>query len=1020
MSDDFKRTLMRTKMRKPADATRSRGYSFGAEEKVFPQLEPGDIIENRYRVIRKVGEGSYGAVYHVFDQKMDIPKALKIFGRREESFHIIPELRDEARIMARINHPNIVRIFEFNETGEYVFLDMEYAEGGNLEEHPQAISRDDKSVIEAALQIARGLNEAHEQGIVHLDVKPSNLLLDSARNIKITDFGIAGQLALKMTSTAGTPAYMAPEHLDEKETDHRADIFSFGIVLYELVHGRYPFKLDEQGNYRYDVPHHLFEEKSDLNQIILKCIAANPEHRYRDFTRIIADLESAQQQDKAPAMGQAPGIRSFFREKMSEMGEDLRKETRTLMILLILLLLITPFYLQIVHKLSDREKPLTIEGPPLIPSVNFQSTPQLTLDNLQEGDLVQFRDLRKGGETAFEFFYGGEEPLNLRFEGNRIFLNDSLVGVHVRSRDDLPLPRNLAFIHSDIELERDDLLNQEHPNLSIRLGEAVSARTLENLPQSTRFFDLGRNERITDLRSLDRLPNLRGLDLQNAETFYPTGLNELDQIKWLNLSGNGLRSVNGLRTMQTLEHLDVSRNRLQSLAQLRRLQQLQNIQYEGNPRLPESDKKWMDEVNQRYLGERSGEVTNRRQLLWQRSSGLEKLVFGVALIVLGLIAYQLIKILGKNLPALVPAKKDKTEKRKTDSNQPLPEEFHNRLKQAEDLEKENKQWSPPEQNALRTLHELAVEYPGERQILRKEKRIVQAAERKIKRYISRSEYEPAYLNTQSVLAVMATTKLKKFRKTCLDKLIHDEPVKMIPIPAGSFVMGDFESGTLTSALPLHKVTLKGFSMSETVITNHQYCQFLNAVGKHYEPFYDWINLSSQYCRIRKSDRGKYEAVEPYSSFPVIEVSWQGAMRFCEWFGGRLPTEAEWEYAARNAGKKILFSAGNHADRSKMNYLIDKNDDRWHSVFPVKSMPPNQLGLYEMSGNVLEWCADYFDKEYYTEQEMANPAGPDKGTLRSVRGGAWCFQAKNMKTYYRGSAKPSARNNFIGFRVVKDI
>ncbi len=996
--------------RKPANATRVRAYSFGEAEVERPEIEAGELLDDRYQIVRKVGEGSYGAVYQVFDRKMDIPKALKVFGRREESLHIIPDLRDEARTMARINHPNIVRIYDLHEDGDFIYLDMEYANGGNLDKNLDSIRKNSKIIRKTALQIAEGLKEAHDQGIVHMDVKPSNLLLDSARNIKIADFGIAGQLGLKLTTTAGTPAYMAPEHIEGNPADKRSDIFSFGVVLYELVYGHYPFKLDESDNYIYDVPRHLLAESSDLNRIILRCIAANPEHRYNDFSNIIRDLNESKElptkeEDKR-------GFRAIFMRQMRDIGSDLRKETRNLMILLILLLLIIPFYLRIIRRLTEEQNPAHIDGPPMSTSVNFQPDSKLSPDQLEPGDLVQLRDLRKGGEPAFEFIYNGEDPLDIRFEENRIYLSDRLAGIHVRDRSDLPLPPNLDFVRSDIELTQNDLWNQRNPNLAVHLGEMVSPRTIENLPSNTRFLDLWKNKRISDLHSLDHLENLEGLDLQGVRDFYPEGLKQHERMKWLNLADTGLESDESLRSLQALEHLDISRNRLQNLATLYRLKALQSVKNESNSQLPELDRAWLDEKNHSYYADRNQEQSTKRQILWQRSNVMDKIVFGLALIVLLLVIYQLFRLLRQNIPTMIA----KNQKKKEEAV--LPPEFHDRVKKADDQESENKLWTPAEDNALRTLHELSVEYPNEKVLEKRKTQILRNAERKIRQYMSRDEYEPAFLTLQQVTAITTNNTLKRYRHRCLTNLVHDEPVKMIDIPGGSFTIGDFESESLSTAIPLHEVNLSSYSLSETNVTNKQYCEFLNAMGKHSEPLYDWINLSSPYCRIKKTERGKYEPIEPYSSFPVIEVSWYGAKRYCEWFGGRLPSEAEWEFAARNRGKKILFSQGNTADRAKMNFLVDKNDNLWHSVFPVKSLPANALGLYEMSGNLLEWCQDFFDANYYQDLESENPRGPEKGSLKSVRGGAWCFPSKNMKTYYRGSAKPSARNNFIGFRVAR--
>jgi formylglycine-generating enzyme required for sulfatase activity len=131
----------------------------------------------------------------------------------------------------------------------------------------------------------------------------------------------------------------------------------------------------------------------------------------------------------------------------------------------------------------------------------------------------------------------------------------------------------------------------------------------------------------------------------------------------------------------------------------------------------------------------------------------------------------------------------------------------------------------------------------------------------------------------------------------------------------------------------------------------------------------------------------------------------------------LPTEAEWEFAARNRGHKIIYATGNNISKDVANFLVDKNDSLWHSVFPVKSFPANDLGLYEMSGNILEWCFDWYDKNYYNDSPRDNPRGPRISDAKVIRGGAWCFSMEQTVTYYRGATKPVTRNNFIGFRMV---
>ena len=164
---------------------------------------------------------------------------------------------------------------------------------------------------------------------------------------------------------------------------------------------------------------------------------------------------------------------------------------------------------------------------------------------------------------------------------------------------------------------------------------------------------------------------------------------------------------------------------------------------------------------------------------------------------------------------------------------------------------------------------------------------------------------------------------------------------------------------------------------------------------------------------------------------MVLVSWYDAAEFCRWMGGRLPTEAEWEYAARAGGKDIKYPWGNEFDGTKLNFADRSSglswakkewDDGYKYTSPVGSFPPNELGLYDMAGNVHEWCSDWYDKEYYKHSPVDNPRGPSSGDRKVLRGGSygggpWACRAAN-----RGRPDPGAGGARYdgGFRVVLPV
>ena len=198
---------------------------------------------SHYKIVEKLGEGGMGVVYRAHDTKLDRDVALKFLppylasepGQKERFFQ-------EARAASALNHPNITTIHEIDEHYEQIFIAMELVEGKTLKELIKAEPLPIKKVLDIAIQVCDGLTAAAEKQVVHRDIKSDNIILTPKMQVKIMDFGLAklkGTTKLTQTgSTVGTAAYMSPEQASGEEVDHRSDIFSFGVVLYELLTGK--------------------------------------------------------------------------------------------------------------------------------------------------------------------------------------------------------------------------------------------------------------------------------------------------------------------------------------------------------------------------------------------------------------------------------------------------------------------------------------------------------------------------------------------------------------------------------------------------------------------------------------------------------------------------------------------------------------------------------------------------------------------------------------------------------------
>jgi predicted Ser/Thr protein kinase len=253
--------------------------------KLFPQLE----------IIELIGKGGMGAVYKARQLALDRLVALKILppGSADDA-GFAERFNREARALARLNHPHIVAVHDFGQTGGQPYLLMEFVDGLNLRQVEQAGRLTPEQALEIVPQICDALQFAHNEGVVHRDIKPENILLDKKGRVKITDFGIAkivGVPAGKGSLTGakdvlGTPHYMAPEQVEKPSTvDHRADIYSLGVVFYELLTGELPLG-------KFQPPSRKVQMDVRLDEVVLHALEKEPERRYQQASQVKTDVET--------------------------------------------------------------------------------------------------------------------------------------------------------------------------------------------------------------------------------------------------------------------------------------------------------------------------------------------------------------------------------------------------------------------------------------------------------------------------------------------------------------------------------------------------------------------------------------------------------------------------------------------------------------------------------------------------------------------------------------------------------
>ncbi len=296
----------------------SAGGSFEQATRVQPageELPPGSQVAGRYRIASLLGRGGMGEVYRADDLTLGQAVALKFLSRARASDPTwLARFRDEVRIARKVTHPCVCRVYDIGEADDHAFISMEYIDGEDLASLLRRIGRlpQDKAA-QVARQMCAGLGAAHDQGVLHRDLKPANVMIDGLGQARITDFGIAAFVPRpgQRTSVAGTPNYIAPELLAGQPPSRRSDIYSLGLVLYEMVTGRQAFaaeSFEQRLSAPLPAPPTRFVEDLDpaFERVILRCLDEDPDLRPATAYAVATALPGGDPLAAALALGLTP------------------------------------------------------------------------------------------------------------------------------------------------------------------------------------------------------------------------------------------------------------------------------------------------------------------------------------------------------------------------------------------------------------------------------------------------------------------------------------------------------------------------------------------------------------------------------------------------------------------------------------------------------------------------------------------------------------------------------------------
>ena len=283
------------------------------------ELAPGALFAGRYRIEQILGRGGMGIVYKAVDAQLDETVAIKTLPGdvMQRSPEDLERFKREIRLARKITHRNVLRTYDYGEAEGVYFISMEFVRGYTLSELSEEVENRQMAprvAVGVSRQICRGLQVAHEQGIIHRDIKPQNVLIDHKGEVKLMDFGIARMAEAPEAMTqagliVGTPHYMSPEQVQGKQLDPRSDVYSMGVLIYEMLAGRRPF---ESSSLTGVLTAHITEKAKppielrpeigrDINAIVMKCLEKDPKSRYANAGELLHDLDSLKMPQAAAA-----------------------------------------------------------------------------------------------------------------------------------------------------------------------------------------------------------------------------------------------------------------------------------------------------------------------------------------------------------------------------------------------------------------------------------------------------------------------------------------------------------------------------------------------------------------------------------------------------------------------------------------------------------------------------------------------------------------------------------------------
>jgi len=879
-----------------------------------------------YQIVAQLGIGGMATVFKAYQPKMDRYVALKVLPRYfSKNPEFISRFSQEARVIAHLEHPHILPVYDYGESDGYTYLVMRIVEGGSLADLLKKQGKLElRKTSQLISQVGGALDYAHQKGIIHRDFKPSNVLVDEFENCLLTDFGIAKliEATSHLTHTGGilgTPTYVSPEQGSGKPIDRRSDIYSLGVVLYQMVTGDLPYKADTPMGLIYKHIHDplplprqkVSELPESVERVILKALAKEPDDRYSTAAEMVHALQSIIDQPVTQI------------QQIQEPDPGLE-----------------PTKVEIETPAEPIEVPIEPPKEPVKEIIKPEEKVRTSRGLANSVLTILFLALLGGAGWYYYKNIFSAEPI-LKVESNPsgadVYVDDGRAGVSpVKVKELTPGTHKIRISKDRYQDYHENIFIQEGKPKAIMAGLAPKPfgdLQVNSNPSGAEVFIDDEQKGITPVALVDLPKGNRRVTLKK-EGFDPwQGTVEIIPLKNVHISAD-LITIYG--------SLDISSDPSEALIFI------DGKKVGKTPLLLEKIQKGKHKININKSG-----LGEWEQEILVETSKVAK--------VNAMFASKFGSLKVETIPGGA--------------------EWY--------LDGEYVGKTPGEQkNVVKGSHKVVIKKKGFKEWSR---------------------------------TIKVSAGQEKAIKASLVRAIRNSlGMEFVYITPGKFMMGSppDEPGRHKDEKH-HQVTLtKGFYMQTTEVTQGQWKAVMGSNPSYFKNCGD--------------------------DCPVESVSWYEAREFIvrlnQREGGviyRLPTEAEWEYAAR-AGSSTAFTNGGiteikcgydanldvmgwYCGNSGVSYngCVDLKQVGCAGTHPVAQKRPNAWGLYDIHGNVKEWCEDRYSN--YPSGSVTDPEGGlSRGSSRVSRNGSWISSSEVSRSASRNYIKPNHKRYYLGFRLVRNL